>query len=697
MNALRGCVHEILEVKRRFHQSYYTASEEDSMAVLKGGAVFTAIASLAAIATPASATVPAAITPEYLATAGNSSLFTRWRPRSHYLSPHSWMNDPCGAVYDPATGTYHLHYQFHPNHVNWGNISWGHAVSKDLFHWTDVRDWANDSAVSLASGKYAAGPLSQFTGTTQPVNLEGVSDGTLLTFGTGIHALPTNWKQPYITGTEVQALYTSADGGSTWEEVGTVISSPPEGWNVTGWRDPSFFPSKELDSLLQVGEPHYYMVLGSGLKTADVPAQLPGAARPGFIGPRVPLYSAPASNLTQWTFLGALWEPAANTSLGEPDVTGSYGYNFEVSSFFDLPVGDAAGAERAWFVTAGAEGGNTTQHWREQWAIWNRGDVARRDNGSVEFTPNSGAALDWGISYAQATWADVRNNGRRIMWGWANEDILPDYTFATSKQLGYMGSMNLPMELYIKETKGVQNCGRQQDGSLCIQGCSGGGATAQTLGIRPLPDVIELLREGAAAHEFQVGELVDAAKSVSADLGTSYELTATLSCASGPAGIVVGQSPDDAERTTIVFDPAASQIRVHRDRSSLLPNFNNATFVGHFEPYQLLDKAAAGGNATAVEEDLNFHVVLDGSLLEIWVNERFALTARIYPSRNDSTGLSFFAGDAAAPAGAKATWKDVKVWAGLAKAWPERPDDTSVPLVWDTPEQTNNYAWWAGY
>ncbi len=28
-------------------------------------------------------------------------------------------------LYDPTTDTYHLHYQWHPNHVNWGNISWG--------------------------------------------------------------------------------------------------------------------------------------------------------------------------------------------------------------------------------------------------------------------------------------------------------------------------------------------------------------------------------------------------------------------------------------------------------------------------------------------------------------------------------------------------------------------------------------------
>lgn len=30
-------------------------------------------------------------------------------------------------MYDPTTDTYHLHYQFHPNHINWGNISWGYV------------------------------------------------------------------------------------------------------------------------------------------------------------------------------------------------------------------------------------------------------------------------------------------------------------------------------------------------------------------------------------------------------------------------------------------------------------------------------------------------------------------------------------------------------------------------------------------
>ncbi|KAF2154379.1 glycoside hydrolase family 32 protein [Myriangium duriaei CBS 260.36] len=611
---------------------------------------------LVGLATVWSVVVAQDLTAAMINTMGNNSLFTRWRPRSHFLAPAGAMSDPCGLMLHPIRESYHLSYLWHPHHVNPGNMSWGHAVSKDLITWADVGGWQDHNAVSMTSGggnNRTYNGLGAFTGSAKAVNLQGKQDGTIFTLYTGCQFLPNLWYAPYHPGTESQNLATSIDGGLTWQqyEKNPVISSPPSGWNVTAFRDPFMEPNPFLDKLLGQSEPHYYAVFGSGIKG---------------VGPRAPMWSAPASDLTNWTYMGALWEPERNSSFGTIFATGSNGDNFELPGFFNLP--DDEGYIHT-FVNVGTEGGNVSFHPSIHWSLWYEGTLSRRTNGSVAFDPISGGPIDHGALYALTSFNDTKHN-RRILIGWAPED--PSGAFAAVQQ-GFQGCMCVPRELFVHTVRDVVNHDGHiaEHGPISLTQNAKGTFTARTLGVRPAPDIVSGLRKDSFHLEFPTAHL-NQSRMLQVTGSTNFELMATMDNPTGPCGFRVGVSPDNREYTTIFFNPSNYSVVVNRASSSLIQEFSQEAVTAYFRPYYIL---AANGDATM--ESLNWHIYLDGSLLEVYVNDRF--------------GIGLFVGD-----GARVHLRDTHVWANLRNVWPERPLNSSSYLVYDSPEDTNNYTWWSG-
>lgn len=58
-----------------------------------------------------------------------------FRPQFHFSSRRGWLNDPNGCIWHD--GLYHLYYQHNPYEREWENMTWGHATSPDLLHWTE--------------------------------------------------------------------------------------------------------------------------------------------------------------------------------------------------------------------------------------------------------------------------------------------------------------------------------------------------------------------------------------------------------------------------------------------------------------------------------------------------------------------------------------------------------------------------------
>ncbi len=166
-----------------------------------------AVASPASAAALAAATAPAPPAEPY-------------RPYLGYSPEKNWMNDPNGLVY--YEGVYHLFYQYNPFGTIWGNMSWGHATSPDLVHWTEQPlAIPQDADADIFSGSIV-------------VDHDNTSG-----FGTAENPpLVAMYTSAYKTGKQAQALAYSTDAGQTWTK---YAGNPVLDRDSNNFRDPHMF------------------------------------------------------------------------------------------------------------------------------------------------------------------------------------------------------------------------------------------------------------------------------------------------------------------------------------------------------------------------------------------------------------------------------------------------------------------------
>lgn len=303
-----------------------------------------------------------------------------FRPQLSFSPQRNWMNDPNGLVYHD--GEYHLFYQYNPNKDTWGDMSWGHAVSPDLLHWTEL-------PLALPVDKDASGRITQmfFSGSAvvDHANTSGFGQPgkpAMVAIYTAVFPQGrTPDGKPVRAGTQAQSLAYSLDRGRTWTQYAgnPVIPAPPAPYaaEYREFRDPKMFWY----------EPGHKWIL------ATVAAQQHKAL----------FYSS--RDLVHWEWTGEFGPAGASSGVWEcPDLV-------------ELPV-DGDPAKRKWVLIislnpGGPAGGSGMQYFVGDFD----GKTFTRDRDATGDAPRW---LDYGADfYAGVTYNDAPG-GRRLLVGWMN-------------------------------------------------------------------------------------------------------------------------------------------------------------------------------------------------------------------------------------------------------------------------------------
>lgn len=165
----------------------------------------------------------------------------------------------------------------------------------------------------------------------------------------------------------------------------------------------------------------------------------------------------------------------------------------------------------------------------------------------------------------------------------------------------------------------------------------------KTLGQAPAPELTTLRAPGSQQTFSNVN--VNGTSLLTTPGSANVEIFATIpSTTASKYGVNIRVSPDRQENTKIYYDAVAKKLVLDKSQT---------TTSGADEEKVLLsqdyDEVAFGKPTT-------FHIYIDNSIIDVFINEKAAFSARIYPTRSDSRGIELYS------EGVTSTFSSVDVW-----------------------------------
>ena len=264
------------------------------------------------------------------------------RPQFHFTARRHWLNDPNGLVF--YKGEYHLFFQHNPTGNEWGNMTWGHAVSRDLVHWSQLPPALEpDSMGTMFSGS-AVVDVNDTTGFSN-----GKEKSLVAIYTAAGGTSPESQGQPFT-----QCLAYSNNRGRIWKK---DARNPILKHIVSGNRDPKvawYAPTRHWIMALYLDKSDFALFASPDLRnwTHLHNLTLAGSEEcPDFF----PLEPENSSQGTQWVFMagdGRYLVGGFNGQKFTPSEAAQqveYGANFYApQTFSDIPHADGRRLQIAW-------------------------------------------------------------------------------------------------------------------------------------------------------------------------------------------------------------------------------------------------------------------------------------------------------------------------------------------------------------